>query len=105
MAYNKDIAQPTNAVLGFNLVGFLAILAGVIQMEFPWGNLVGGIIGVVAVVIGSRLTYARSSKEKIWDLRRAAYSVILSELAAIERICDDADEYIAERNFTEYFEH
>jgi hypothetical protein len=74
-------------------------------MEFPWGNLIGGIVGIVAVVIGSRLTYARSSKEKIWDLRRAAYSVILSELAAIERICDDADEYIDQRGFVEYFEH
>jgi hypothetical protein len=63
------------------------------------------VLGTIAgVVIGNRLTYARSSKEKIWDLRRAAYGEILAELAAVERIYDDADVYISERSFADYFE-
>jgi hypothetical protein len=55
------------------------------------------ICGTVAgVILGSRLSYRQSFKEKIWDLRRVAYGVILSELAAIEHICASADEYINE---------
>jgi hypothetical protein len=59
---------------------------------------------IVGVVIANRLTYVRSSKEKIWDLRRVAYSQILSELGSIERICDIADEYISETGSDEYWE-
>jgi hypothetical protein len=61
------------------------------------------VIGTIAgVVIANRLTYSRSSKEKLWDLRRPAYGQILSELGEVESICDDADEYINERDFQEY---
>lgn len=51
---------------------------------------------VLAVVIGNRLSYSRSYREKLWDLRRPAYGLVLSELAAIELICDNADEYISQ---------
>jgi hypothetical protein len=62
------------------------------------------VIGTIAgVVVANRLTAVRSSKERIWDFRRVAYSQILSELGDIERICDDADEYINERGFNEYW--
>jgi hypothetical protein len=73
------------------------------KMEFPAGNIITGLATVVAVVIANRLTYSRSSKEKIWDLRREAYGVILSELGAVERICDNADEHINERGYEEYW--
>ncbi|HUZ32611.1 MAG TPA: hypothetical protein VMV19_11015 [Xanthobacteraceae bacterium] len=55
---------------------------------------VGGTI--VGVIIANRMGHSRSYKTKIWDLRRPAYGLILSELGFIERICDNADEYIAE---------
>jgi hypothetical protein len=58
---------------------------------------------VLAVVIANRLSYARTYKEKLWDLKRPAYGLILSELAAIEQICNTADEYIQE-NQDRYFE-
>jgi hypothetical protein len=58
---------------------------------------------VLAVVIGNRLSYARTYKEKLWDLKRPAYGSILSELAAIEQICDSADRYI-EQDSDRYFE-
>jgi hypothetical protein len=53
-----------------------------------------GTIG--GVVIANRLSYVRSGKEKLWDLRRVAYSKILSELGSIEQICNAADEYVSE---------
>src|SRR6266481_5155299 len=59
----------------------------------PWLlNLVSLIVGAV---LGNRLTYSRSTKEKLWDLRRQSYGVILSELAAADRIIRGANEYIA----------
>jgi hypothetical protein len=58
---------------------------------------------VVAVVLANSLTYGRGNKEKLWELRRQAYGVILSELVTIERICDAADEYMRE-NVHRYFE-
>jgi hypothetical protein len=64
---------------------------------------VGGTI--IGVVLANRMTASRSYKEKIWDFRRAAYGIILAELAEIERIYDSADEYITERSFHDYFEH
>ncbi len=60
---------------------------------------------IVGVVIANRLTASRSYKEKIWDLRRAAYGFILAQLGELERVYDNADEYITERGFEEYFEH
>jgi hypothetical protein len=51
---------------------------------------------VLAVIIGNRLNYTRSYNEKIWDLKRPAYGLILSELGEVESICDNADEYIGQ---------
>ena len=65
-------------------------------VEIPFGNIITGVATVVAVVIANRLSYGRTNKEKVWDLRRQAYGLILSELGAIEQICDTADEYISE---------
>jgi len=65
-------------------------------MEIPIGSLVTAAATVVCVVIANMLTFKRSSREKIWDLRRQAYGAILSALATVERICDSADEYIQE---------
>lgn len=63
------------------------------------------VVGTIAgVIIANTLTSSQSYKKKIWDLRRVAYGVILSELAAAERIYDSADEYLAENNFHQYFE-
>jgi|HubBroStandDraft_6_1064221.scaffolds.fasta_scaffold666551_2 hypothetical protein len=72
-------------------------------MEVPWGNIVTAIAAVVAVVIANRLSYGRSNKEKLWDLRRQAYGLILSELSEVEQICDSADEYI-QQDEDRYFE-
>jgi hypothetical protein len=72
-------------------------------MEIPWGNVITATATVIAVVIANRLTFRRSSQEKIWDLRRQAYGLILSELATVERICERADEYIQEDEHR-YFE-
>jgi hypothetical protein len=58
---------------------------------------------VLAVIIGNKLSYTRSYNEKIWDLRRLAYSLILSELGEVESVCNNADEYIAENSYR-YFE-
>jgi hypothetical protein len=58
---------------------------------------------VLAVIIGNRLSYTRSYNEKIWDLKRPAYGLVLSELGEIESICDSADEYI-DQDSERYFE-
>jgi hypothetical protein len=66
------------------------------------------IIGLVGVIVGAVLvnwlTYSRSTKEKLWDLRRQSYGVILSELAAIDRICRAAEEYMAVHSADSYFD-
>jgi hypothetical protein len=72
-------------------------------MEIPLGNIITGIATVLAVVIANKLTYSRSSKQRLWDLRREAYGSILSELARAERVCDHADQYI-EQDEMRYFE-
>jgi hypothetical protein len=72
-------------------------------MEIPWGSVITAIATMVAVVIANWLSSGHSNKEKLWDLRRQAYGLILSELAEIERICDSADEYIQEDKYR-YFE-
>jgi hypothetical protein len=70
------------------------------------GTLIGSSIGVVTsiitgtmtlvgVFIGSRLSYGRSIKEKFWDVRREAYTGILSELAEVDRITKGADVWMA----------
>jgi hypothetical protein len=72
--------------------------------EIPYGNIITGIATVVAVVIANRLSYGRTNREKLWDLRRQSYGFILSELGSIEQICDIADEYISEGGEQRYFE-
>jgi hypothetical protein len=72
-------------------------------MEIPLGNVVTGIATVIAVVIANRLTYSRSTKERLWDLRRQAYGVILAELGAADRIIHGANKYIAS-GVGDYFE-
>jgi hypothetical protein len=64
------------------------------------------LIGPIAgVIIGNRLAHTRSSRQRLWDLQRPAYGQILSGLGDVERICDDADEYISERGFHDYFDN
>lgn len=63
-------------------------------MAFPLENFITPGVTVIAVLLTNQLTYGRGNKEKLWELRRQAYSVILSELVAVERICDSADSYI-----------
>jgi hypothetical protein len=65
--------------------------------------IVGALGAIGGVIVANRLTYARSNRERLWDLRRQAYGVILSELAAVEHICDSVDEYVNERSYEEYF--
>lgn len=65
-------------------------------MEWPIGNIVTAIATVISVVIANRLSSSQSGQAKLWDFRRQAYGVILSELASVERLCSVADEYIAE---------
>jgi hypothetical protein len=61
------------------------------------------ICGTIAgVFIGNRLSSSRSYKEKVWDLRRVAYGVILSELAGILRVYDAGDQYLEQSNFHQY---
>jgi hypothetical protein len=55
-------------------------------LDFPVGNIVTGIATVIAVVVANKLSSNQSGKAKFWDLRRQAYGVILSELAAVARI-------------------
>lgn len=71
--------------------------------ELPWGSIVTGGATVVAVVIANRLSFRRTSSEKIWDLRRQAYGEILSALAKVENVLDIAGEYIHESE-VRYFE-
>jgi hypothetical protein len=61
-------------------------------VEVPFGNAVTAVATVVSVVIANRLSSRQSGQAKLWDFRRLAYGVILSELASVERLCD-ADEW------------
>jgi len=78
-------------------------MIGRIVVEIPWGNIVTAIATVVAVVVANRLSYGRSNKEKLWDLRRQTYGLVLAELGEVEQICDGADEYI-QQDEGRYFE-
>jgi hypothetical protein len=70
-------------------------------MEFV-GNIITGIMTLVGVFIGSRLSYGRSIKEKLWDVRREAYGGMLSELAEVDRITKGADVWMATMGAGEY---
>ena len=72
-------------------------------MAFSLENFVTPSVTVLAVLLTNQLTYGRGNKEKLWELRRQAYGVILSELVAVERICGSADRYI-EEDLMRYYE-
>lgn len=60
------------------------------------GQLVAPLAALAGIVLGSYLSSRQSSTQALWNLRREAYGAILSKLAAVERVCDDAAEYIGE---------
>lgn len=72
-------------------------------MELPVGNIVTAVATVISVVIANHLSSRQSGKARVWDFKRQAYGVILSELASVERICDAADSYM-EEDVHRYFE-
>jgi hypothetical protein len=76
-------------------------------MQTPYGDVITATATVTAaiagVIIANGLTYRRSNKERLWDLRRETYGIILSELAAVEQICDGIDEAASERSYLEYW--
>jgi hypothetical protein len=71
-------------------------------MAVSLDNFITPVVTVVAVLLTSQLAYGRGNKEKVWDLRRQAYGVILSELAAVDRVCDRAADFMQE-DFVRYF--
>jgi hypothetical protein len=71
-------------------------------MEALFGSFITGVVTVVGVWLTNRLSYGRSTKEKLWDVRREAYGAILSELADIDRITKGADEWMDTMGQGEY---
>jgi hypothetical protein len=67
-------------------------------MDIPIGNIITGIITVLAVVLANKLSSSQSGRAKLWDLRRQTYGVILSELGSVERLCAVID-YCKRRTF------
>ena len=61
-------------------------------MESRFENAVTAVATVVSVVIANRLSSRQSGQAKLWDFRRQAYGVILSELASVERMCEVDEE-------------
>lgn len=76
-------------------------------MDIPYGNIITVVITaattLAAVVVTNWLSYRRSNRERLWELRREIYGTILSELAAVEHICNGIDEAVAERSYEEYW--
>jgi hypothetical protein len=68
-----------------------------------WIGLIGAVIGFVGGLTTNVLSNYFSNKSRIGELKRQAYGIILAELAEAERVCDVADEYIAE-NEMRYFD-
>ena len=66
-------------------------------------NLITAISTLSGAVIGAWLASGRAHKEKVWDLRRQAYGVILSEIAMIDRIMDRVQAMLADDSFR-YFD-
>jgi hypothetical protein len=73
------------------------------MVDIPFGNIITAATAVLAVVIANRLSYRSSYNERVWDLRRETYGIILSQLAILERICDGIDEAVNERSYEEYW--
>jgi len=49
------------------------------------------LIGVTVAYFTNKFSASRSTEEKIWELRRASYGLILTELAAVESVLDELD--------------
>lgn len=58
--------------------------------------LISAAAALFAVILANNYAASNSRIEKMWDLRRVAYSVILSNLAEVERVLDYAIDYIAD---------
>jgi hypothetical protein len=78
-----------------------------------WGDagevfkVLGAVATAVAAWFAAITAYRGLQKwhqEKIWDSRRQAYGVILSELAVVERLCNNIDEATQELGVSEYFQ-
>lgn len=72
-------------------------------MILSFGSLITPLVTTIGVILANQLTYGLGNRQKVWELRRQAYGVILSGLSAVERICNVADEYI-EEDLTRYFD-
>jgi hypothetical protein len=71
-------------------------------MEIP-SNVVTVLGTLAGAVLGGNLAARRTYSEKVWDLRRAAYGLIVSEIARIERINDFRDAMMSENSHA-YFD-
>jgi hypothetical protein len=60
------------------------------------GNLITVFGTLSGIVVGGWLAAGRTYEEKIWDIRRQAYGVILSEIAMVNRIAGYAQEMMAQ---------
>jgi len=65
-------------------------------VDIPIREVVAVVGALIVAWIGHSLGYARAKSERLWETRRTAYSSILFELGEAERVCDVANEYIAE---------
>lgn len=72
-------------------------------MEIEWtavaasiSNMLAPLAGIIGVVVGHMLNRGHNRREKIKDLRRVAYSSILSELASAQPAYDRAADEISE---------
>src|SRR5258706_7374462 len=65
-------------------------------MTFSLGSFISPAVAIIGVILANQLTYGLGNRQKVWELRRQSYGVILSGLGTVERICNNADEYIEE---------
>jgi hypothetical protein len=69
-------------------------------MDSSYATLIAVVGTVCSVVVGAiltnRLTFRRSSREKLWDLRRETYSYIVVRLSRAKKQCADINEYLAD---------
>lgn len=52
------------------------------------------VAGAMGAILTNVLNARRSTHEKIWELRRASYGLILTELAEVESVLDELDRRI-----------
>lgn len=72
-------------------------------MTFSLGSLITPAVTIIGVILANQLTYGLGNLQKVWELRRQSYGVIISSLGTVERICSIADEYIDE-DLIRYFD-